>query len=73
LAVIAGAVPGEPAAVALGGFIGIVFAFASQQVLGQTLAGLLILLARPFTTGAGFLLRARRARSRKRRRSSPSW
>ncbi|MEM3317807.1 MAG: mechanosensitive ion channel, partial [Metallosphaera sp.] len=34
--------------VALGGFIGVVVGFASQQVLGQALSGLFLLLSRPF-------------------------
>jgi len=45
---IAGAVAGGAAGVALGGFIGIVIGFASQQVLGQAVAGLFLLIARPF-------------------------
>ncbi|AAK42899.1 mechanosensitive ion channel family protein [Saccharolobus solfataricus] len=45
---IAGAVAGGAAGVALGGFIGIVIGFASQQVLGQAVAGLFLLVARPF-------------------------
>ncbi|QGR19724.1 mechanosensitive ion channel domain-containing protein [Stygiolobus azoricus] len=48
VAAIAGGVAGGAAGVALGGFIGIVIGFASQQVLGQAVAGLFILLARPF-------------------------
>jgi len=47
-AAIAGAVAGGAAGVALGGFLGIVIGFATQQVLGQAVAGLFILLARPF-------------------------
>lgn len=45
---IAGGVAGGAAGVALGGFIGLVVGFATQQVLGQAIAGLFILLARPF-------------------------
>lgn len=45
---IAGSLSSPTAGVALGGFIGIVIGFASQQVLGQAMAGLLILLTRPF-------------------------
>ena len=45
---IAGAVAGGAAGVALGGFLGIVIGFASQQVLGQAVAGLFLLIARPF-------------------------
>ncbi|MGC8973576.1 MAG: mechanosensitive ion channel domain-containing protein, partial [Thermoproteus sp.] len=48
LASIAGAVGGGAAGVALGGFLGIVIGFASQQVLGQAVAGLFLLIARPF-------------------------
>jgi hypothetical protein len=35
VAALAGAVPGGPAAAALGGFIGLVIGFATQRVLGQ--------------------------------------
>ena len=48
VAAVAGGVAGGAAGVALGGFIGIVIGFASQQVLGQAVAGMFILLARPF-------------------------
>lgn len=48
LAAIAGGVAGGAAGVALGGFIGLVVGFASQQVLGQAVAGLFLLIARPF-------------------------
>uniref|UniRef100_A0A7C2FCD4 Mechanosensitive ion channel n=1 Tax=Thermosphaera aggregans TaxID=54254 RepID=A0A7C2FCD4_9CREN len=48
IAGIAGGVAGGAAGVALGGFIGLVVGFATQQVLGQAIAGLFILLARPF-------------------------
>ncbi|MEZ0247981.1 MAG: mechanosensitive ion channel family protein [Thermoproteus sp.] len=48
---IAGAVSGGPAAAALGGFIGLVIGFATQQVLGQAVAGTFLLLARPFKIG----------------------
>ncbi|MEZ0289685.1 MAG: mechanosensitive ion channel domain-containing protein [Sulfolobales archaeon] len=51
LAGIAGGVAGGAAGVALGGFIGIVVGFASQQVLGQAVAGLFMLLARPVGIG----------------------
>jgi small-conductance mechanosensitive channel len=37
--------------VALGGFIGMVIGFATQQVLGQAIAGLFVLLARPIRIG----------------------
>jgi len=45
---LAGGVAGGAAGVALGGFIGSVVGFATQQVLGQALAGLFISLARSF-------------------------
>jgi len=51
LAGIAGGVAGGAAGVALGGFIGLVIGFATQQVLGQAVAGMFILLARPFKIG----------------------
>jgi small-conductance mechanosensitive channel len=51
VAAIAGGVAGGAAGVALGGFLGIVVGFASQQVLGQAVAGLFLLLARPFRVG----------------------
>lgn len=38
---------GGAVGVALGGFMGMVMGFASQQVLGQAVAGLFILIARP--------------------------
>lgn len=50
-AAIAGGIAGGAAGVALGGFIGIVIGFASQQVLGQAVAGLFLLIARPFKIG----------------------
>lgn len=51
VAALAGAVSGGPAAAALGGFIGLVIGFATQQVLGQAVAGTFLLLARPFKIG----------------------
>jgi small-conductance mechanosensitive channel len=51
VAALAGAVSGGPAAAALGGFIGLVIGFATQQVLGQAIAGTFLLLARPFKIG----------------------
>ncbi|MEM4717852.1 MAG: mechanosensitive ion channel family protein [Desulfurococcaceae archaeon] len=48
LAGIAGGVAGGTAGVALGGFIGLVIGLAVQQVLGQAIAGMFILLGRPF-------------------------
>jgi small-conductance mechanosensitive channel len=46
VAAIAGGVAGGAAGVALGGFIEMVVGFASQQVLGQAIAGLFLLIAR---------------------------
>ncbi|WP_069806518.1 mechanosensitive ion channel domain-containing protein [Vulcanisaeta thermophila] len=51
LASIAGGVAGGAAGVALGGFLALVIGFASQQVLGQAVAGMFILLTRPFKIG----------------------
>jgi Small-conductance mechanosensitive channel len=51
VAALAGAVSGGPAAAALGGFIGLVIGFATQQVLGQAVAGTFLLLSRPFKIG----------------------
>ncbi|MBS7612271.1 mechanosensitive ion channel [Candidatus Bathyarchaeota archaeon] len=51
VAAIAGGVAGGAAGVALGGFIGMVIGFACQQVLGQAIAGLFLLIARPFKIG----------------------
>ncbi|MCS7140505.1 MAG: mechanosensitive ion channel family protein [Candidatus Nezhaarchaeota archaeon] len=51
VASIAGGVAGGAAGVALGGFLGMVVGFASQQVLGQAIAGLFLLIARPFKIG----------------------
>ena len=48
---IAGGTAGGAAGVALGGFIGMVIGFATQQVLGQAIAGLFVLLARPIRIG----------------------
>ena len=44
----AAAIAGAVAGVALGGFLGIVIGFASQQVLGQAVAGHFLLIVRPF-------------------------
>lgn len=51
LAGIAGGVAGGAAGVALGGFIGLVVGSATQNVLSQAVAGIFILLARPFRIG----------------------
>ena len=51
LASIAGGVAGGAAGVALGGFLGLVVGFASQQILGQAIAGLFLLITRPFKHG----------------------
>ena len=48
---IAGSMSDPTAGVAIGGFIGMVVGFASQQVLGQALSGLLLLITRPFMIG----------------------
>ncbi|MFH7903713.1 MAG: mechanosensitive ion channel family protein, partial [Candidatus Aenigmatarchaeota archaeon] len=48
---IAGSSLGGATGVALGGFIGMVVGFASQQVLGQSIAGLFLMLSRPFKIG----------------------
>lgn len=45
---IAGSISSPTAGVALGGFMGMVIGLASQQVLGQAMSGLLILIIRPF-------------------------
>ncbi|MEM0226661.1 MAG: mechanosensitive ion channel [Thermofilaceae archaeon] len=50
-AAIAGGAAGGAAGVALGGFIGMVIGFATQQVLGQAIAGLFVLIARPIKIG----------------------
>ncbi|MEM3447455.1 MAG: mechanosensitive ion channel [Nitrososphaerota archaeon] len=51
VASIAGGVAGGAAGVALGGFLGIVIGFASQQVLGQAIAGFFLLITRPYKIG----------------------
>lgn len=56
VAAIAGGVAGGAAGVALGGFIGMVIGFASQQVLGQAIAGLFLLLVRPVKIGDQVIL-----------------
>ena len=48
ISTIAGSVSGGTAGVALGGFIGMVIGFATQKILGQAIAGLFILITRPF-------------------------
>lgn len=50
-AAIAGGVAGGVAGVALGGFLGLVVGTATQSVLGQAVAGLFLLLSRPFKVG----------------------
>jgi len=45
------AIAGGAAGIALGGFIGMVIGFASQQVLGQAISGLFLLISRPFRIG----------------------
>jgi len=48
---IAGATGGGVAGVALGGFIGMIIGFATQQVLSQAIAGVFLLLSKPFKVG----------------------
>lgn len=48
---IAGGVAGGAAGVALAGFLALAVGFASQQVLGQALAGVFLLLSKPFQIG----------------------
>ncbi len=48
ITVIAGEVGGGIAGVSVGGFLGIVIGFSMQQTLGQAVAGLFLLIARPF-------------------------
>ncbi|MEM2213113.1 MAG: mechanosensitive ion channel [Candidatus Nezhaarchaeales archaeon] len=56
VAAISGAVAGGAAGVSLGGFMGVVIGFASQQVLGQAIAGLFLLIARPYKIGDAVVL-----------------
>lgn len=51
IAAVAGGSAGGAAGVALGGFIGMVIGFATQKVLGQAIAGLFLLVMRPFNIG----------------------
>jgi small-conductance mechanosensitive channel len=51
LTALAGALSNPTAGVALGGFIGMLIGYASQQSLGQVIAGILLLLSRPFKIG----------------------
>lgn len=51
LATMAGAISNPTAGVALGGFIGMIIGYASQQTLGQIMAGIFILLSRQFMIG----------------------
>jgi len=51
VAMIAGGSAGGAAGVALGGFVGMVVGFATQKVLGQVIAGLFLLIIRPFKIG----------------------
>jgi len=51
ISVVAGAFTNPTAAVALGGFIGMIIGYASQQVLNQALAGLFLLMTRPYEIG----------------------
>lgn len=49
--IIAGSTAGGAAGTALGGFIGMVVGFATQRVLGQAVAGLFLLIVRPYKIG----------------------
>ena len=51
IALVAGGSAGGAAGVALGGFVGMVVGFATQKVLGQAIAGLFLLVMRPFKIG----------------------
>jgi len=51
LATMAGALSNPTAGVALGGFIGMIIGYASQQTLGQIMAGMFLLLSRSFVIG----------------------
>lgn len=51
VAAIAGGVAGGAAGVALGGFLGLVVGQATQSTLGQAIAGLFLLISRPFKIG----------------------
>ena len=55
-AAIAGGIAGDAAGVALGGFISLVIGFACQQVLGQAIAGLFLLIVRLFKIGDSVVL-----------------
>lgn len=47
----AGGIAGGAAGVALGGFLGLVVGTATQSILGQAVAGLFLLISRPFKIG----------------------
>ncbi|MEM2137282.1 MAG: mechanosensitive ion channel [Candidatus Methanomethylicia archaeon] len=51
LTTLAGALSNPTAGVALGGFIGMIIGYASQQSLGQIMSGIFLLLSRPFKIG----------------------
>jgi len=51
IAGVGGSAAGGAAGVALGGFIGMIVGYATQQVLGQAVAGIFILISRPFKIG----------------------
>lgn len=51
VAAIAGGVAGGVAGVALGGFLGLVVGQATQSTLGQAVAGLFLMISRPFKIG----------------------
>ena len=51
LSAVAGGVAGGAAGVALGGFLGIVIGQGSQHVIGQAVAGFIVLVSRPISIG----------------------
>jgi len=51
IAGVGGSAAGGAAGVALGGFIGMIVGYATQQVLGQAVAGIFVLISRPFKIG----------------------
>ncbi|MEM0178740.1 MAG: mechanosensitive ion channel [Fervidicoccaceae archaeon] len=51
IAGVAGSAAGGASGVALGGFIGMIVGYATQQVLGQAVAGIFVLISRPFKIG----------------------
>lgn len=51
IAGVGGSAAGGAAGVALGGFIGMIVGYATQQVMGQAVAGIFVLISRPFKIG----------------------